>query len=158
MFYNYKQSLSLSFSGTNIINRIKIVSYTITAGVILAIQLLGGKCEFCGEDRFFRLTFHHISDKIENINMNWRWEKIRDEIMKCKLLCRNCHQELHSTEENTIYKISKGIFLEYNSLKQVISLNDLSPCIRTRDSALKKSYIFIKGFATFFKYWEFNIF
>lgn len=91
----------------------KVLSY---AKKYKAIELLGGKCEFCGEDRFFRLSFHHLSNKIENINMSWRWEKIKNETEKCKLLCRNCHQELHSREENTIYKISKSIFLEYKNV------------------------------------------
>ena len=41
----------------------KVLSY---AKKYKAIELLGGKCEFCGEDRFFRLSFHHPDENKED--------------------------------------------------------------------------------------------
>jgi len=101
---------------TKRLRSIKILKY---AKKYKAIQLLGGKCESCGETRFFRLSFHH-SDKNKEININElrknRWELIEKEIIKCKLLCQNCHQELHSGKD-TIYKRSKEIYLEFKKVK-----------------------------------------
>ena len=42
--------------------------------------------------------------------------RILDNWMKCKLLCRNCHHELHFNENMTIYKKSKQIYLEYKNI------------------------------------------
>lgn len=68
-----------------------------------AIQILGGKCQKCGEDRFFRLSFHHITDDKEsriNALKGYRWEILEKEVKKCILLCHNCHQEEHATKKN----------------------------------------------------------
>jgi len=85
-----------------------------------AVQLLGGKCEKCGEDRFFRLSFHHTSDDKEyNINelKGYRWEIIEKEIKKCNLLCRNCHSELHHLNtDDTDYKKNKKLYLKYKNM------------------------------------------
>jgi transcriptional regulator len=64
-----------------------------------AIECLGGKCE-CGEDRPWLLDFHHIDDKEYEISYlkHFSWEKVKKEIGKCKLLCRNCHGDLHYKE------------------------------------------------------------
>lgn len=84
-----------------------------------AINYLGGKCENCGEDRFFRLSFHHVDgEKKENtINiLKYKsWIKMEKEVNKCKLLCKNCHHEFHSTEKETIYKNSKKIYLDFKN-------------------------------------------
>lgn len=81
------------------------------------IQYLGGKCEICGEDRFFRLSFHHIDPDKKEYNVRCLFgkslERLEKEIKKCKLLCLNCHHELHAKESGTIYKESKKIYLEY---------------------------------------------
>lgn len=64
-----------------------------------AIKLLGGKCEVCGEKRPWLLDFHHKnSDDKENeynkISLS-SWDMIEQEIIKCSLLCRNCHGDIH---------------------------------------------------------------
>jgi len=58
------------------------------------------KCEVCGENRWYCLDFHHITDdKIIEISRTirraWGWTRIMKEISKCKVLCRNCHAEVH---------------------------------------------------------------
>lgn len=56
-------------------------------------------CIKCGENRYYCLDFHHVSDKdkeiARGIMVGWSIERIKKEISKCVVLCRNCHAELH---------------------------------------------------------------
>ena len=72
----------------------------IWAKKLKAIKLLGGECEYCGDNNIFHLVFHHKKDKLYNINdiKSYRWDIIEKEIKKCSLLCHNCHNELHHPE------------------------------------------------------------
>jgi predicted XRE-type DNA-binding protein len=85
-----------------------------------AIELLGGKCEYCGETNFFKLEFHHLESEEKEYNIshirNYRWSIIESEIKKCKLLCRNCHNEEHNTNKNKRRYINKKTFLEYKKI------------------------------------------
>lgn len=67
------------------------------------IKKLGGKCNKCGIDNIWTLTFHHKSDKKENINKYIRdsmSEEAFEEIKKCELLCFNCHESLHKKKRD----------------------------------------------------------
>jgi len=70
---------------------------------IKSINLLGGKCEKCGENRIWVLEFHH-ADNNKEIDIgkisNYRWSTIEIEIKKCNLLCGNCHRKIHNTNVN----------------------------------------------------------
>lgn len=66
---------------------------------LACVKYLGGKCMKCGwNEDYYVLEFHHknnnkefqISDKILS------WEKMKQEIQKCELLCSNCHRSIHS--------------------------------------------------------------
>jgi len=77
------------------------------------VRLLGGECVECGEDNFFKLDFHHPnSDKESEIGdiRAQSWSKIKKEVVKCQLLCRNCHQIKHIAVDN------------YEKLKDVIEV------------------------------------
>ena len=93
---------------------------TRNARKIKAISYLGGKCEKCGNNDFFCLEFHHkIAEDKEKaisvlINRN-RWEIIRNELDKCILVCKNCHQEIH-TGSNSIVSILKEKLMEYKKV------------------------------------------
>ena len=67
-------------------------AYTVTA--------LGGSCQICGYERCFRnLAFHHVISKefeISGRSFQFSWEKLKPEILKCVLLCHNCHGEVHA--------------------------------------------------------------
>lgn len=65
---------------------------------IKAINILGGKCEKCGDQNIFHLVFHHKFDKRFEMHdeKTTRWTFLEKEINKCVLLCRNCHSELHT--------------------------------------------------------------
>jgi len=70
----------------------------IWAKKIKAINLKGGKCEICGNDNFYILELHHINkDKeLKSDSMyKAKWSLIKKEAKKCKLVCSNCHAELH---------------------------------------------------------------
>lgn len=64
-----------------------------------AIEAFGGKCQICGYDKCPNaLEFHHIEGKKEKpsyVIMRWKWERAKEELKKCILVCANCHRELH---------------------------------------------------------------
>lgn len=74
-----------------------------------AIKLLGGTCQHCGFEASDRtiaaFEFHHHSDDKEftigNI-ANRKWEVVKREIMKCILLCSNCHRIEHSKDRDNV--------------------------------------------------------
>lgn len=64
----------------------------------LSVNYLGGKCARCGYQRCLSaLDFHHkdSSTKEFEIGSKVNFEKIKEELDKCELLCRNCHAEHH---------------------------------------------------------------
>ena len=63
-----------------------------------SVDLLGGKCELCGYNKYLgALEFHHKdpSQKDFNVTSSLSWSKIEVEVMKCSLLRANCHREEH---------------------------------------------------------------
>ena len=65
------------------------------------VDLMGGGCNRCGYSKSTSaLQFHHRqpSEKAFHINhaMGMKWESLLQEVMKCELLCANCHAEEHS--------------------------------------------------------------
>ena len=67
----------------------------------MALALKGGKCQFCGYNRYSgALDFHHIDESQKEFDLSTRgltrsWKRIKKEIQKCVLVCANCHRELH---------------------------------------------------------------
>lgn len=58
------------------------------------------KCENCNENRWWVLDFHHNDPNIKDGNVsifiqNGNKKKAIEEIKKCKVLCANCHRDLH---------------------------------------------------------------
>ena len=89
---------------------------------IKGINLLGGKCEICGNNNAAVLDFHHAkSGKDFQIgrSMGLRWSILEKEMKRCELLCSNCHSELHyvnsrasKLKENFLEKYGKDIKCE----------------------------------------------
>lgn len=66
-----------------------------------AIELLGGKCSICGYDRCVdALEFHHENPQEKEFKLGsgntMSWKEYKAEALKCKLVCSNCHKEIHS--------------------------------------------------------------
>jgi 5-methylcytosine-specific restriction endonuclease McrA len=67
-----------------------------------AIEYKGSKCIFCGYKKCIEaLDFHHIDEKTKKFGLSEKgmtrsWEKTKEELDKCILICANCHRELHS--------------------------------------------------------------
>lgn len=67
----------------------------------MAREYKGGKCAICGYQRCPRaLGFHHIDPEQKGFGLSSKgltrsWDKIKEEIDKCVLLCANCHMEVH---------------------------------------------------------------
>jgi predicted HNH restriction endonuclease len=67
-----------------------------------AINHKGGKCELCGYHRCKdALEFHHLEESSKRFGVSSKgytrsWEKVKQELDKCILVCANCHRELHA--------------------------------------------------------------
>ena len=65
-----------------------------------AIDYKGGKCVCCGYDKHAGvLDFHHVNPAEKEFSIGARgytrsWEKIKQELHKCILVCANCHREI----------------------------------------------------------------
>ena len=71
------------------------------------IDIFGGKCEICGYNKnLSALEFHHINESSKEFELTTSTlrgkseEEILNEALKCKLLCSNCHREIHSPEKD----------------------------------------------------------
>ena len=87
----------------------------IWAKKIRAVNLKGGKCEICGNDNFFILELHHFNaDKELNSSSMYKqkWSLIEKEVEKCRLLCSNCHAEIHYDDNGRGSLKKKKIFRE----------------------------------------------
>ena len=67
---------------------------------IEAVDYLGGKCSICNYDKYIgALEFHHINPAekdftIAELKLS-SFERIKNELDKCLLVCANCHREIH---------------------------------------------------------------
>lgn len=62
------------------------------------VKLMGGKCIKCGYDKnLYCLEFHHHEKKDFVISSMFSMSEINisKEIVKCEILCRNCHFDHH---------------------------------------------------------------
>lgn len=67
-----------------------------------AVEYKGGKCARCGYNKYIgALEFHHTNPKQKDFSVgagghSRAWEKVKEELDKCILLCANCHREVHN--------------------------------------------------------------
>lgn len=70
------------------------------------LALKGGQCEICAYNACKRaLSYHHVDPTTKNFqlssnNLYRSWDEIIEESKKCRLLCQNCHANLHEEERN----------------------------------------------------------
>ena len=88
---------------------------------IKAVNLLGGKCKYCGENRPWLLNFHHKNQDEKEIDISkirsYRWSKIEQEVLKCDLFCYNCHREIHSLINREDLRRTKQKNILFESIK-----------------------------------------
>jgi len=65
------------------------------------VEYKGGKCCLCGYSKCLgSLQFHHVDPKKKdpewNVKRNRCFERMKEEIDKCVLVCANCHAEIHN--------------------------------------------------------------
>lgn len=62
---------------------------------------MGGRCCLCSYDTYpVALVLHHVDPKTKDPNFSrmkgWSWDRVEREMMKCVLLCANCHAGVHA--------------------------------------------------------------
>jgi len=71
----------------------------------MAVAYKGGKCSRCGYNRCIEaLEFHHTDSSQKDFGISQdgytrSWERVRQELEKCILVCANCHRELHASSQ-----------------------------------------------------------
>lgn len=77
----------------------------------MAIEYKGGACQICGYSKYQgALDLHHIDPTEKDFSLGHKgytrsWERIREELDKCILLCATCHREV----EGGITQLPEGI-------------------------------------------------
>ena len=68
----------------------------------IGVQYKGGKCCICGYDKYIgALEFHHLDPNQKDFGISAKgytrsFERVKDELGKCILVCSNCHKEIHA--------------------------------------------------------------
>jgi hypothetical protein len=67
---------------------------------IRLIEYKGGKCSVCGYDKPIpsAYDFHHLDPIEKDFNISAKslsFDRLKEEVDKCVLLCKNCHAEIH---------------------------------------------------------------
>jgi len=68
----------------------------------MALEFMGGKCQNCGYRKCPRaLEFHHKNPKEKNFGIAYKghsrsWQRVKQELDKCVLVCSKCHHEIHA--------------------------------------------------------------
>jgi hypothetical protein len=65
------------------------------------VNLKGGKCQICGYAKYVgSMDFHHLDPSKKEYSIGdlraYSMKKIKKELDKCILVCRNCHGEIHA--------------------------------------------------------------
>ncbi len=68
----------------------------------MAIEYKGSKCLICNHSKHSgALELHHIDPKQKSFGIGQKgytrsWQKVKEELDKCVLLCANCHREVEA--------------------------------------------------------------
>ena len=68
----------------------------------MGAQYKGGKCCICGYDKYIgALEFHHLDPNQKDFGISAKgytrsFERVKEELDKCILVCSNCHKEIHA--------------------------------------------------------------
>lgn len=63
-------------------------------------EIKAAGCEFCPEKENVCLDFHHRNPTDKDFQIsnykNSKFEKIKEEVAKCVVVCSNCHRKIHA--------------------------------------------------------------
>jgi hypothetical protein len=88
-------------------------------------------CGQCGEADGRCLDFHHRPDEQKWLKISlmvtygYRKEKLGAEMVKCDVLCANCHRRHHATTHNSIDWTSVGVTDPVTALEEGIEASEL---------------------------------
>jgi DNA-binding CsgD family transcriptional regulator len=98
------------------------------------VKYKGGKCRICGYNKSIKaLHFHHLDPTQKDFTISgksWSFERLKNEVDKCILVCSNCHCEIHdglidvSNYVVNIFEIKKDIKITQSKMKCEICLKD----------------------------------
>ena len=85
------------------------------------IEYKGGKCNECGYNKKIPscYDFHHKDPEQKDFGISgksWSFERLKREVDKCNLLCKNCHSELHwelNQEARQLRATVRKTFIEF---------------------------------------------
>jgi hypothetical protein len=69
----------------------------------MAVEYKGGRCQVCGYNHCIEaLEFHHANSSGKDFSISEKgytrsWDKVKEELDKCILVCANCHREIHAS-------------------------------------------------------------
>ena len=73
------------------------------------VEYKGGCCSKCGYNKSMNvLQFHHLDPSKKDFTIggkSWSYERLKEEVDKCILVCANCHIEIHE-EQNILVNTS----------------------------------------------------
>lgn len=107
----------------------------------MSIKYKGGKCINCGYNRCnAALDFHHIDATQKNFGVSLdgltrSWEKIKEELDKCILVCANCHREIHSGILQPSEVIQRG---KWGELREVQIMDNPEPSLTNGKIVVRK--------------------
>lgn len=111
------------------------------------VEYKGGKCEICGYNKCLNaLDFHHKNPEekefaLNTANYNKSFDKLKNEVDKCVLVCSNCHREIHFEENEK--KRQNFIYNDLNRAKAISKLN-LDDILKDCENGLTQLDISIK--------------
>lgn len=80
------------------------------------VSIIGGKCQICSYSKCLRnLVFHHLNNKefgVSSREFQFSLNRILPEILKCALVCHNCHGEIHAGLINSAVVIQSNQILK----------------------------------------------
>lgn len=85
-----------------------------------ALKIFGKKCQLCGYEKTRRFAFHHVNPllKMFMISTCWhlRWDLLKSELVKCIMVCKNCHDEIHEgvVDPNDVREIFEKNIARWN--------------------------------------------
>ena len=126
-----------------------------------AIEYKGGCCSICKYSKCISaLEFHHLDPTQKEFGISSKgytrsWDKVKEELDKCILVCANCHREIHESQRQSNPINSKKVPRQskISSLDIDLIRNDINSGMKQREIAKKYnvSISTLKRFLTKYK-------